>query len=339
LRGHSGEEAARRTCGRRRPRQLAQRRDGGIGDSRQGGRTPGGSDAPTPEPDEPPEPVLPEPVGDGDPECVPDGFAVISMAASAAGGAWTLLPPAVAVRIASRPAAVPLGTAAVAWSSSDAPLAMPPTWQVRPLALGHTVNLGVTPLAATVPLIVTVTPLAEPPAGHTQIAKVAVPPACRLDLLVMGCTSRHSWAGGGRRVGLGDGLDVVGLGEGLGVVVLLGLGDGLAVVGLVALGDGLAVVTLGDGLAAWVLSGLGDALAALGEADEVVLDETLGVALFVASALEVADPDLVARGGGDLIEENETASSTTAVRPAGMERTAAALAGGTLQMLGADTRT
>jgi len=128
----------------------------------------------------PPEPV----VGEG--EWDPDGFAVISIAAPEAGGALALLALAVAVRIASRPAAVPLGTATVAWSSSDAPLAIPPTVQVRPLAVGHTVNFGVTALAATVLLIVTVIPLAAPPAGQTQIANVAFPPACRFDLVVIG---------------------------------------------------------------------------------------------------------------------------------------------------------
>jgi hypothetical protein len=66
--------------------------------------------------------------------------------------------------------AVPLGTAIVAWSSSEVPLAIPPTLQVRPLAVGHTVNLGATALLATLPLTVTVTPLAAPPAGQTQIA-------------------------------------------------------------------------------------------------------------------------------------------------------------------------
>ena len=108
-------------------------------------------------------------VGDGD-ECLDDGFAVILMAASAAGGAAASLALAVAVRVTSLPAAVPLGTAIVACSSSEVPLAIPPTLQVRPLAVGHTVNLGVTALLAALPLMVTVTPLAAPPAGQTQIA-------------------------------------------------------------------------------------------------------------------------------------------------------------------------
>jgi hypothetical protein len=109
-------------------------------------------------------------VGDGEGECVAFGFAVILMPAPAAGGAAASLDLAVPVRTACWPAAVPLGTAIVAWSSSEVPLAIPPTLQVRPLAVGHTVNLGVTALLATLPVMVTVTPLAAPPAGQTQIA-------------------------------------------------------------------------------------------------------------------------------------------------------------------------
>jgi hypothetical protein len=113
-------------------------------------------------------------VGDGECECFGFGFgfgfAVILMAASAAGGAVASLALAVAVRVMSLPAAMPLGTAAIAWSSSEAPLAIPPTWQVRPLAVGQTVNLGVTTLLAALLVMVTLTPLAAPPAGHTQIA-------------------------------------------------------------------------------------------------------------------------------------------------------------------------
>jgi hypothetical protein len=109
-------------------------------------------------------------VGDGEGECVAFGFAVILLAAPAAGGAAASLALAVPVRTACRPALVPLGTAIVAWSSSEVPLAIPPTLQVRPLAVGHTVNLGVTALLATLPLMVTVTPLAAPPAGQIQIA-------------------------------------------------------------------------------------------------------------------------------------------------------------------------
>jgi hypothetical protein len=65
---------------------------------------------------------------------------------------------------------VPLGTAAVACSSSEVPLAIPVALQLVPLAVGQTVNFGVTSLLAALPLMVTVTPLAAPPAGQTQIA-------------------------------------------------------------------------------------------------------------------------------------------------------------------------
>jgi len=98
-----------------------------------------------------------------------EGFAVILMAPAAAGGAAASLALAVAVRVACLPA-VPLEMAIVAWSSSELPLAMPPTLQVRPLAVGQTVNLGVTTLLAALLLMVTVMPLAAPPAGQTQIA-------------------------------------------------------------------------------------------------------------------------------------------------------------------------
>ena len=109
-------------------------------------------------------------VGDGDDECF-DGLAVILIAASAAGGAVASLALAVAVREIFAPAAAELlGTAAVAWSSSEAPLAIPPTVHLRPVAVGHTVNLGVTFLLAALPLMVTDTPLAAPPADQTQIA-------------------------------------------------------------------------------------------------------------------------------------------------------------------------
>ncbi len=109
-------------------------------------------------------------VGDGECECFCDGFAVTLMAAPAAGGAVASLALAVAVRVMSLPAAMPPGTAADAWSSSEEPLPIPPILQVRPLAVGQTVNLGVTPLLAALPVMVTLTPLAAPPAGHTQIA-------------------------------------------------------------------------------------------------------------------------------------------------------------------------
>jgi hypothetical protein len=120
-----------------------------------------------------PEPVdgeLEAGVGVGDGEGFGDGFAVILMAAFAAGGAVASLDLAVAVRVTSWPTAVLLGTAAVACSSSEVPLAIPPTVHVAPLAVGQTVNLGVTFLLAALLLMVTLTLLAAPPAGHTQIA-------------------------------------------------------------------------------------------------------------------------------------------------------------------------
>jgi hypothetical protein len=130
------------------------------------GRVPAGNVAPRPEPAGLEVGVG---VGDGDDGCL-DGLAVILMAASAAGGAVASLALAVAVRVMSAPAAAPLGTGAVAWSSSEVPLAIPPTLQVRPLAVGHTVNVGVTSLRAALPLMVTETPLDAPPADQTQIA-------------------------------------------------------------------------------------------------------------------------------------------------------------------------
>ena len=131
------------------------------------GRIPAGSVAPRSEPTELEEGVG---VGDGDDECFGDGFAVILMPASAAGGAVASLALAVAVRVTSLPAAVLLGTTAVACNSSEVPLAIPPTVQLRPLAVGQTVNLGVTSWLAALLLMVTVTLLAAPPAGQTQIA-------------------------------------------------------------------------------------------------------------------------------------------------------------------------
>jgi hypothetical protein len=119
-----------------------------------------------------PEPVdgeLEAGVGVGDGEGF-DGFAVILMAPFAAGGAVASLALAVAVRVMSWPTAVLLGTAAVACSSSEVPLVIPPTVHVAPLAVGQTVNLGVTFLLAALLLMVTLTLLAAPPAGHTQIA-------------------------------------------------------------------------------------------------------------------------------------------------------------------------
>ncbi len=111
---------------------------------------------------------MPVGVGDGEGECDADGFAVILTAPSAAGGAVASLALAVAVSTACLPAAVPLGTAIVACSSSEVPLAIPPTLQVRPLAVGHTVNFGATSLLATLPVTVTVMPLAAPPPARPR---------------------------------------------------------------------------------------------------------------------------------------------------------------------------
>lgn len=109
-------------------------------------------------------------VGVGVGELDADGLAVMVTAPDAGAGAVALLDLPVDDSVACLPAAVPDGTFTLACSSSEVPLDMPPTVQVRPLADGQTVNVGVTELPATLPLIVTLTPLAAPPAGQTQIA-------------------------------------------------------------------------------------------------------------------------------------------------------------------------
>jgi hypothetical protein len=131
------------------------------------GRMPAGMVAPTPV-----GVVLVDGVGDGDGdgECDAAGLAVMVTAPDAGGGAVASLDLAVPDSVACLPAAVLDGTDTLACSSSELPLAIPPTVQVRPLADGQTVNLGVTVLPATWALIVTLTPLAAPPAGQTQIA-------------------------------------------------------------------------------------------------------------------------------------------------------------------------
>lgn len=131
------------------------------------GRIPAGRVAPTPVG------VVPLPVdgvGVGVGEFDADGLAVMVTAPDAGGGASALLDLAVADSVACLPAAVPDGTGTLAWSSSELPLAMPPTAQVRPLADGQTVNVGVAELPATLALTVTLTALAAPPDGQTQIA-------------------------------------------------------------------------------------------------------------------------------------------------------------------------
>ena len=129
------------------------------------GRMPAGRVAPTPA-----GVVLVVGVGDGDGECDAAGLAVMVTAPVAGGGAVASLDLAVPDSVACLPAAALAGTGTLAWSSSELPLAIPPTVQLPPLADGQTVNVGVTVFPATSALIVTLTPLAAPPDGQTQIA-------------------------------------------------------------------------------------------------------------------------------------------------------------------------
>jgi hypothetical protein len=109
--------------------------------------------------------------GDGEADGLGLGFVLMSTAPDAAGGAVASLDWAVAERTTSVPlVAVPFATGTRACSSSELPLATPPTLQVSPVAVGHTVNLGVALFPAALALTVTRTPLAAPPAGQTQIA-------------------------------------------------------------------------------------------------------------------------------------------------------------------------
>ena len=108
-------------------------------------------------------------VGDGEAEGL--GFEVMLTTPDADGGALASLDLAEAESTTCVPlVAVPFGTATLACSSSELPLATPPTLQVSPLAVGHTLNLGVAPFPAALALTVTLTLLAAPPAGQTQIA-------------------------------------------------------------------------------------------------------------------------------------------------------------------------
>jgi hypothetical protein len=132
------------------------------------GRMPAGSVAPRPA-------VLSEGagvgVGDGEAEGLGLCLDVMSTAPDAGGGAVASPDLAVAERITCVPlVAVPFGTATLACSSSELPLATPPTLQVSPLVVGHTVNLGEAPFPAALALTVTLTLLAAPPAGQTQMA-------------------------------------------------------------------------------------------------------------------------------------------------------------------------
>jgi hypothetical protein len=129
------------------------------------GRIPDGRVAPTPL-----GMVVMDGLGVGVGEDDAAGLAVMVTAPDAGAGAVASLDLAVADSVACLPAAVPDGTFTFACSSSELPLLMPPTVQVRPLADGHTVKVGVAELLATLPLIVTLIPLAAPPDGQTQIA-------------------------------------------------------------------------------------------------------------------------------------------------------------------------
>jgi len=135
------------------------------------GRMPAGSVAPRPSVPSEGAGVVGVGVGDGEAECRACGFAVMSTAPDAGGGAVASLDLAVAASITRVPlVAVPLATGTRACSSSERPLATPPSRQVRPLTVGHTVNLGAARFPAALALIVTLTLLAAPPAGQTQIA-------------------------------------------------------------------------------------------------------------------------------------------------------------------------
>ena len=144
-------------------------------------------------------------------------------------------------------------------------------------------------------------------------------------MVVMACTSRHSWAEGLLRVGLGlgEGLlepEPVGLGEGEAEAEVEGLLLGLAELLLVALGVAEAL------LVAFVLA--------------VALALAVAVALGVAEALVLPDGDgelldLAALDLGALDDESEAASRTTTDRPAGTVRAAEVVAGGWPQTLGA----
>ena len=129
------------------------------------GRIPAGRVAPTPL-----GMVVSDGLGVGVGEDDAAGLAVMVTAPDAGAGAVASLDLAVADSVACLPAAVPDGTFTLACSSSELPLLMPPTVQVRPLADGHTVKVGVTEPLATLPLTVTLIPLAAPPDGQTQIA-------------------------------------------------------------------------------------------------------------------------------------------------------------------------
>jgi hypothetical protein len=131
------------------------------------GRIPPGSVAPMPRAGL----VAPaELLGDGERDGDVEGFAATVIAPDAGGGDVAFPALAVADMITCLPAAVLVGTVTDAWSSSEVPLAIPPAVQVTLLAVGQTVNFGVTDFPSALALMVTSTLLAAPPAGHTQIA-------------------------------------------------------------------------------------------------------------------------------------------------------------------------
>ena len=291
------------------------------------GRIPAGRVAPTPVDVV----VLPvDGVGVGVGELDADGLAEMVTAPDAGAGAVALLDLAVADSVACLPAAVPDGTFTFACSSSELPLAIPPTAQLRPLADGQTVNVGVAELPATLPLIVTLTALAAPPDGQTQIAYLAESPGCRLDLVEIGCTSRQSCGfalvavGVGVGVGLADPEPELGEGVGVGSDVELALAEaelvGLAAAEL-ALDDAVGVAAADDAV------GVAAALALL-----LPLALMFGVALLVDLLVDLLLALAVAFG---VLAGSNAASRVTVICPAGSMRAALAAAGGEPHWLGA----
>jgi len=164
-----------------------------------------------------------------------------------------------------------------------------------------------------------------------------VPPGCRLDLVVIACTSRQSWAvafvgvGVGVGVGVADPEPLVGDGVGVGFVVV-GLAEaelvGLAAVELDALDDVVGVAASLALLLALLL------LLALISGVALLLDLALALALDLA--LELALDLALAVAFGVLADRN-AASSVTVVCPPGTVRAALAAAGGEPHALGAAT--
>lgn len=276
--------------------------------------------------------VLPvDGLGVGVGELDADGLAEMVTAPDAGAGAVALLDLAVADSVACLPAAVPDGTFTFACSSSELPLAIPPTAQLRPLADGQTVNVGVAELPATLPLIVTLTALAAPPDGQTQIAYLAESPGCRLDLVEIGCTSRQSCGfalvavGVGVGVGLADPEPELGEGVGVGSDVELALAEA-ELVGLTA-----AELALDDAVGVAVALVLLLALALLLPL-ALLLALMFGVALLVDLLVDLLLALAVAFG---VLAGSNAASRVTVICPAGSMRAALAAAGGEPHWLGA----